>query len=612
MAKGSTSKTVIWVLMALLIFGLGGFGITNFSGNLRSIGSVGDEEISVARYVSAMQEEIRAFEAQTGQSLTFAKAREMQLDQIALAKLIAFTSMDDEAAKLGISVGDENLRDQMLEIDAFKGLDGSFDREAYKFYLDRTGRSEGEFEGELRNELSRGLLQAGVLSGLREGDTYAETLVKFLAERRDFTWAVLGEADLAAPLPAPTEDQLVAYHQENADRFTLPERKQITYVWLTPEMIIDQVEVDEDALKELYDSRSDEFNQPERRLVERLAFADEAAAEAAKIAIEGGDKSFDDIVSERGLELSDVDLGDVRQSELGEAGPAVFGATPGAVVGPFTSDLGPALFRMNGILAAHKMSFDEARQDLREELAIERARRQIDTMRDDIDDLLAGGASLEEVAAETEMQLGHVDWTRDASDGAAGYAAFQEEAAKISADDFPAVIALDDGGLVAMRLDEVLAPELEPLDAVRDEVIAAWTENEVAAQLQAQAEAKVPEIGADTDMAALGLTATQETDMTRGSFLPGATPALLPAVFEMTPGAVRVLPAPGGALIVRLDAINPPDTESEDVAGMLGALKAQARAGQSQDLLQYYINDVQSRVGLSLDQQAINAVNANF
>ena len=40
--------------MALLILGLGGFGVTNLSGTIRSVGSVGDKDISVDSYAQAL------------------------------------------------------------------------------------------------------------------------------------------------------------------------------------------------------------------------------------------------------------------------------------------------------------------------------------------------------------------------------------------------------------------------------------------------------------------------------------------------------------------------------------------------------------------------------
>lgn len=612
MARGSKSRTVVWALMALLILGLGGFGVTNFSGAMRSIGSVGDQEIATSEYARAVQDEIRAFEAQTGQQIPFSTARAMQLDQVALARLIARTALDDEAARAGISVGDANLRDQLLQIEGFAGLDGKFDREAYRFYLDRSGQTENQFEDGIRRELSRGLLQAAVVAGVPAAPTYADTLVAYIGEQRDFTWARLSEADLAEPLPEPSEEELAAFHAANEALFTRPETRVITYAWLSPDMILDTVDVDETALKEAYDARSDEFNQPERRLVERLAFADDAAAEAAKLSLEKGETSFEALVESRGLTLSDVDLGDVLESALGEAGAAVFNAEAGAVVGPFASDLGPALFRINGSLPARTMSFEEARDTLRDELAADRARRVIDRQMDDLDDLLAEGSTIEELAQDSEMELFTIDWTPDTAEGASGYAGFQQRAAQITTEDFPELIRLEDGGLLAMRLDEIQPPRVEPLDDVRDAVIAAWEDAEITKRLREQAEALAAQITPESDMAALGLTVTAEKAITREGFIPGTGAAFLPAVFEMAPGETRVIDLPAAVLLVRLDAVAPPDAGDDDIARARAALQAQAASGQAQDLFQYFINDVQGRAGLQIDQNAINAVNAQF
>ena len=64
--KASRTQTsmLVWVLMAMLITGLGGFGVTNFGGNITSIGKVGDREISLNAYARAVQQELRSLSAQ--------------------------------------------------------------------------------------------------------------------------------------------------------------------------------------------------------------------------------------------------------------------------------------------------------------------------------------------------------------------------------------------------------------------------------------------------------------------------------------------------------------------------------------------------------------------
>ncbi|WP_373050805.1 peptidyl-prolyl cis-trans isomerase [Thalassovita aquimarina] len=611
MASGVTSKTFMWGLMGLLILGLGGFGVSNLSGNIRSIGSVGDVDIEVEDYARALQEDIRAVEAQTGQSLSFDQVEAFGIDGNVLGRLIGQAALDNEAQKIGLSIGDDNLSKQIFEIEAFQGANG-FDRETYKFALDQAGYSEAKFEEDLRADSVRGILQSAVISAASMPSSYSETLVAYAAERRNFTWARLDAADLAADLPAPSEEDLVAYHQDNADDFTTPAMKRITYAWLSPDDLVSEIPVEEDRIQALYESRSDELNVPERRLVERLVYPDADAAEAAKLALENGEKDFEALVADRGLELQDIDMGDVSKADLDAAGGAVFNAAVNDVVGPFDTGLGPALFRVNGVLPGQTVTLEEAREELHAELASDAARRKIATVAETVDDLLAGGAALEELQKETGMQLASIDWHQDAPDPVAAYGAFQEAAAKVQSGDYPEVIYLDDGGIVALRLEEEIPAKLQDLDTVRDAVIAGWKVEATTEALAEQAQALVAKLVAGEDMAALGLTAQVETDITRDQFIPDTGEGFLDTVFGMEAGDVTVITAADSVAIVKLDKVLGPDASNPEIGGFRDMLSEQANAGIAQDLYAAYARAIQNDAGIALDQTAINAVHANF
>ena len=81
------SKTFIWILLALLIVGLAGFGATNLGGNIRSVGAVGDKTISVELYSRTLQEDLRAISAQAGQNVPFSTAQALGVDRQALARV---------------------------------------------------------------------------------------------------------------------------------------------------------------------------------------------------------------------------------------------------------------------------------------------------------------------------------------------------------------------------------------------------------------------------------------------------------------------------------------------------------------------------------------------
>jgi peptidyl-prolyl cis-trans isomerase D len=612
MAKGKASNFFVWVILLLLIVGLAGFGATNFGGSVQSVGRVGDTEIEINRYALEMQQELRALAAEQGRTVPMVEATELGLPQAVLGRVVGQAAMEDEAASRGLSVGDEAVSEQILAIPAFQGVDGNFDRQAYQFTLESSGLTVAEFEERIRTETAANLVQSAVAAGVILPPVFTERLYAYAREARNVTWARLGPEDLETIVPEPTEEELVAFHEANPELFTAPETKAITYAWLTPDMLLATIAPDEDALRAVYDERIEEFVQPERRLVERLVFPDEAAAQAAKAGIDAGEVDFEALVAERGLELPDVDLGDVTEAELGAAGAAIFALAEPGVAGPAPSSLGPALFRVNAILAPRNITFEEAREDLLPEVQMDRARRAISDMVHDLDDRLAGGATIEDMASETDMELGQIDFTSGTDEGIAAYASFREAAAAAQPDDFPEIVEIPEGGVFALRVDEVRPPTLQPLDEVREAAIAAWKASETERLMADEAGVVAESIRGGREMAAVRLPLGTERGMTREMFVEGTPADFVAQVFEMDAGEIRVISDATGAWIVRLDLVTEADQNSPEAQALKTIFGQQGTQALATDVLQAFTQALIATKGVEVNQAAINAVHANF
>ena len=612
MSTGKTiSKTFVWVIIGLAMLGLGGFGASNLSGTIRTIGTVGDKHIDVGEYARQLGQEIRAVEAQTGERLPFARVKEIGLDQAVLARLVSARALDHEATQMGLSIGDAVLRDQIVDIPAFQGIDGSFDREGYTFALERSGTSEADFETRLREETARTLLQGAMVGGVVMPNTYVSTLLNYIGETRNFKWARLASADLNEELPTASDATLRSYFDENIDEFMLAETKRITYVHLSPEALIQGIEVPQEELEAEFKARADEYNRPERRLVERLVYLDEESANQAAAALEVSGTTFEALVEERGLALADIDLGDVDRLSLDGAGEAVFAANVGDVVGPLASDLGPALFHINGVLPALITTFAEAKPQLQEILAADRARRLVSIQAQEYDDLLAGGATIEELADETDLVLGTLDWSDGNGEGLGAYVGFAKAARAITSEDFPKIENLEDGGVFAIRLDEELPVRPSEFAESREQVVASWENNQLETSLNAQAAILVPQLQSGTDFAGLDLTPTEEIDQPRTAFITGTPPSFMEDVFKMAVGDVIVVDSFGTVLVVRLDAINSAAT-NENVEALRTQLQAQVSQTLARDLYNIYSNDAVKRAGQKIDPRSVAAVHVNF
>ena len=301
----------------------------------------------------------------------------------------------------------------------------------------------------------------------------------------------LTEADLTAPLAEPTEAELTGLlrrqhrplHRARGQahhlcRAAARERSPTTSRSMRP------------RCKQLYDERIAEFVQPERRLVERLVFPTRPRPMPQRPGWTRA-RRFEALVAERGLTLDDIDLGDCRAGRSWRCGRGGLRRWPKpAWSGPLPSDLGPALFRMNGVLAAEETTFEEARETLADRNP-DRCRPARDRRQGRGDRRPAGrrrhaGGSgergrawrwhdrLRRRAAERQRRSTAIRPSATAAD------AVQEG-------DFPEAIVLEDGGLVALRLDEIVPAAPIPFDEVRDEVAAAWRADALAKALSARA-----------------------------------------------------------------------------------------------------------------------------
>jgi len=602
----------VWVLLLVLIGSLTGFGVTSFGTNVTSIGRVGDRDIDVNTYARALQQDLATLSQQFGTQITLSQASALGLDRQVLQKVLTQTALDAEAARIGISAGDAVVAAEITGMQAFQGTAGRFERDTYRLVLEQNNMTEREYETTLREDIARSILQGAVVGGFAAPAVVTETIYGWAAETRGFSLLRVTEADLPTPVPTPTDADLAAYHTANIARFTTPEAKRLSYIAALPDDLAPSMPVDETAAKALYDQRIAEFVIPEKRLVERLVYPTDAEAAAARARLDAGE-SFDTLIADRGLALEDIDLGDVTKADLGAAGDAVFALTGPGIAGPLVSGLGPALFRMNAILPAQETSFDQARPALLTEMQTDAARRAIADKVEAVDDLLAGGATLEEVAAEQGLTLAQTDHVPGSSDGAgiAAYPAFRTAADAAAQGDFPEAILLDDGGIVAVRLDEIVPPAPIPFAEARDAVAEAWRTDALAKALADHAVAVKSAVESAEPLGDYGSVETTARIDRQGS-LPGAPADVLTAAFEMAPGDLRVIETAGFTAVLRLDTVTAAASEGDDATALREAIASSARQAIAQDAFTLYTNALTGQAGITLDQAAINAVQAQF
>ncbi len=619
MAKISRKKAMnvpVWILLGLLILGLMGFGIGNYSGVADKIGSVGDEEITIDEYYQALQEVTRNLSARINTQLTYPEAISLGADREAIGIVSRTAALDNEAYQIGISASDNVVLEQIRNEPSFQGIDGTFDTNAYDFTLQNLGMSGSEFDEVVRKDVSRGLLSGSLLSDLFPSEVFWNNYLEYNFHRRTFRWIEITESMLRQPNPQATDSDLMTFYNDNPEDFTLPSTKQITYAWLTPGMISSSLTVSDDELRSFYDSRIEEFNRPESRIVDRLVFPTTDEATLALEEINSGSTDFDQIVIDSGIRIEDIDLGEVRRSDLSaEEADLVFSTEELSILGPIQSTVGPALFRINGIIPAKETSFEDAREDIRQQRSLELAVQTIQNNFETYQDSLAAGATLEELAQETDLVLETINYNSLSADPVTEFANFRNTAAQIDENSFPELLELDNGGVIAMRLDQTIPPTLQPFDSVREQVQESWIANELGKQKVQVAEEHLLALEGGAGFGAIGLgEPRQEIEVLRIDPIRDAPQELVQEVFEIETVAkgTVVEGEDNRVALALLDEILPPDNGSEEITGYLSFVESQIKSGLSRDIINSYTVDLISNSDLVINQEILNSVHSQL
>ena len=604
-SKTSVSKIFVWILLGFLFVGLIGFGTGNLSGNIKTIGKIGETDITVNQYVRALQTELQNTSQQFGQQLTFQQLQAFGIQQRVLARIVTDKLLENEALKLSLSVNDKTVRDNIVSLSAFKGPDGSFNQDAYNFALETAGYTKAEFEEEIRAETARNILSQGILSGNVINNLQAEIMASFLLEKRSFNVQILKPESFKFSIKEPTDEELALFLEENIENYTVPQGKIITYAILEPAMLLDGIDSTDTILRKIYEDQTQEYNKPEQRIVDRISFLTIDDANSVIADINAAVTDFDTLLKDRNLTYEDVLYGTFTKDQLPAGKKQVFDAKAGEVVGPVETDLGPAIFRVKEIIPSKKISFEEAKPTLEKDYRLSEATKLIDERIEDSQNLLAAGGTLEELGKEIGYRIENILFNSKASMPILENRIFNSTAQTAKINDFPEIKELPNGGLFALRVDEIIEARKQEVDEIREELTDEWQKEERQNKLNDIAESMLSLHQYKGEILNFNKKTRDET-------LPNLPEDIIKEVFNLSIGKGIVISGDQESFILRLKDISKADLSSDTGKLLVSQIKNQINNSLSGDLFESFANMARVNSKLDLNEQALNAVHSNF
>jgi peptidyl-prolyl cis-trans isomerase D len=618
-------KTIMAAVMGVLIVSFGIWGIADiFRGFGQStLAKVGHTEISANEFRQIFTDRLQQIGRQYGRPLTMDQARAFGFDRQVLQQILAEAALDEDARRLGLGVSNPELMRAIFADPLFRGVGGGFDPQRFQGMIRQMGYTEPRYLADRRKETVRRQITDTMTAGLQPSKTLLEALSRFQNEQRSIEYVRLTAAQ-AGTIDPPSPETLAAYFDDHKAQFRAPEYRKLSFVAITPEDIGKWSAVSDEDAKKLFEQRRDRYGTPEKRQVSQIVFPNMEEAQAAHSRIASG-LSFDDLVKERKLNPADVDLGLVTKS--GILDPAIADAAfllpSGELSQPVQGRFGVALVKVGTIQPGIEPSYESVAQDLKKDIAIERARTEVANLRDKMEDERGGGASVIEAAQKlglTPVTIEAVDRSGLAPDGQP--VKNIPQGLNVVAQAFNSDVGVDNdpiqykGGYVWYDVLGTTPPRDRNLDEVKDKVEARWREDEIANRLRTKATDMVQKLGqggtlAD-EAASIGAKVETAAGFRREAALPGVPEGLITAAFRTAKDAAGQTPGTGGTewFVFRVTDITAPPVDL--ASSEMKSLKDTLQRGMNDEQLTQYVAKLKKDIGTSINEVALaQATGAN-
>ena len=610
-------RAVMGAVMGLLALSFAIWGINDiFRGFGRStVAKIGSTEIPIEEFRRVYNERVQQVSRQVGRPVTPEQASAAGLDRQVLSEMVAEAGLDQRIRQLRLAIPDSEIVERITADPTFKSPTGSFDRLRFQQLIRSAGYTEQRFIAEQRRVALRREIVDSLTAALPVPKAWLSAINQFQNEERSIAYLRLGPAQ-AGDIPQPTADELNKYFEARKILFRAPEYRKVSTVQVTPADLGKWMDISEADIKTAYEEHHNRYVTPERRRVEQIVFPKIEDADAAEARLKDG-LTFAALAAERGLKDQDIDLGTVPKSEIVDpaVADAAFSLKEGEVSAPIKGRFGTVIVTVTKIEPEQTKSLADVTAQIRNDIAAERAKSQVQALHDQIEDARAGGSTLEEAAKKANLQVVNYEIDRSGRDPSGKPVSNLPHAADVIAAAFTSDVGVEndpvaaDGGYIWYDVTAITPAHDRTLDEVKSEVEARWREDEIATRLKAKATDfldKLKNGNSFDDLAkAENLKVETADNLQRNKPGPGLSTKIVASVFRTAKDAFGSAEGdqPTDWVVFRVTAVSTPkiDANLPEEKHIEETLQSQ----ENNDILGQYVSWLQDELGLSVNQAAL-------
>lgn len=380
-------QRIMQFLLLLLIlpsFVLVGVSSYNDRSSNDGVASVDGKKITQQEWEAAQRRQLDQARQALGAQFDQKQFDTPEAKKAVLDQLVAERAVNAEVARANLTVSDAVLQKAILDIQAFRKADGSFDIEQYKAALAAQGMTPEMFDQRMRHDMAVQQLAGSIQQTAFAPRSVAGRLSDFGAQEREVQEMQFPLAQFASQVKV-TDDMVKAFYDKNAALFQVPETVKAEYVVFNADAVAKQVNVSDAEIADAYNKSKARFTTPEKRTASHILItvkkdasaAEDAAAKAkAQAVLDEVRKNPGDFAKVAKAQSQDPgsaelggDLGTVEKGVFDKAvEDAIYGLKEGEVSGLVRSAFGYHVVKVTKVTPATQKSLEEAKPEIAAEL----------------------------------------------------------------------------------------------------------------------------------------------------------------------------------------------------------------------------------------------------
>lgn len=606
MQSGKGSKFIKFIFFTLLVLAAFGLVLTDVGGFFRGgvsnndVARVGNHKISVVEFDRSARRALARAGMQPAEAMQLG-----YMDQI-LNSEIQRSLFQQIAADNNIKIGRDVIAKQVNDIVEQSMQDGQSKQEVLDQLLRNQGFTEAGFVQALASEGAAGILARGIQNPFLNYSEYlVEDLFYYQNETRNIEYVPFLNKDVT-DVEEPTDEQLEKLYNAMKPSFSVPETRDITVAIIDDSAISSTVSISDEDVREIYDEDIESFKVPEQRVLEQAIIKDVDQASEVYKKLEKTGNLKQAVIDATGDAKAYL-LAQPFQKEglIEDIADKVFeGDEVNRNFEPIQSPLGWHVIRLIKVNPPTTKSFDSVKEQIRKELLLDEQADQKYELASRIDDLLAGGATIEEVKQETKLELISVkDVTRQGAMASQHHPLDQfgddqkivtELAYEFYEGEASPVTEFSDGRLAFVQIDKTTLQSFKPFDDVKAEIKAGWIKD----QRRVSNRNKVMELLNTASTESLGLeeiakdnskSVTKVENIGRNSDVaePLST-ASISSIFTTNVNDISMIEIQGGYAIAKITASNFPVEPADETEELETIKKSLLQSSSSEAVNSYY------------------------